>query len=190
MGIFNYAIHHLFCIFALLLEVCEPFCYNRIYYSVIDCFCYWDCLHSDDRPETVPTAKRVYTPQDISGGHPQKVYRSLEDGARELKYDFPYRFLGNVPSLANSGVQNTGTCQGFTFMETQPEMVETQHQHTLFFLRSFLWILYPRAFLEGRFLVNTSLDSPNIFRYRQHRMRNRISANIRREGMFCDGGGN
>lgn len=79
-------------------------------------------------PKRVPTAKRVYTPQDISGGHPQKVYRSLEDGARELKYDFPFRFMGSVPSLANSGVQNTGTCQGFTIMETQPETVETRYQ--------------------------------------------------------------
>ena len=84
-------------------------------------------------PKQVPTAKRVYAPQDISGGHPQKVYRSLEDGARELKYDFPYRFLGNVPSLANSGVQNTGTCQGFTFMETQPETVETRYKKAAVF---------------------------------------------------------
>lgn len=84
-------------------------------------------------PKQVPTAKRFYTPQDIGGGHPQKVYRSLEDGARELKYDFPYRFLGSVPSLENSGVQNTGTSQGYTFMETQPETVETRYQKAAIF---------------------------------------------------------
>jgi hypothetical protein len=78
-------------------------------------------------PKHVPTAKRVYTPQDINGGHPQKVYRSLEDGAIELKFDFPYRFLGSVPSLINSGVQNTGTSHGYTLMETQPETVETRY---------------------------------------------------------------
>jgi len=84
-------------------------------------------------PKQVPTAKRVYTPQDIHGGHPQKVYRSIEDGARELKYDFPYRFQGSVPSLANSGVQNTGTSQGFTLMETQPETVETRYKKAAIF---------------------------------------------------------
>lgn len=84
-------------------------------------------------PKQVPTAKRVYTPQDINGGHPQKVYRSLEDGAIELKFDFPYRFLGSVPSLTNSGVQNTGTSHGYTLMETQPETVETRYQKAAIF---------------------------------------------------------
>lgn len=84
-------------------------------------------------PRDVPTAKRIYTPQDIHGGHPQKVYRSLEDGAREIKYDYPYRFLGSAPSLANTGVQNTGTAQGYTLMETQPEPVETQYQKAAIF---------------------------------------------------------
>jgi len=84
-------------------------------------------------PKQVPSAKRLYAPQDISGGHPQKVYRSLEDGARELKYDFPYRFLGSVPSLENSGVHNTGTSQGITLMETQPEPVETRYKKAAIF---------------------------------------------------------
>jgi len=84
-------------------------------------------------PGHVPTAKRTYTPQDIHGGHPQKVYRSLEDGAREIKYDYPYRFLGSMPALANTGVQNTGTSQGYTLMETQPETVDTQYQKSAIF---------------------------------------------------------
>lgn len=84
-------------------------------------------------PKHVPTAKRVFEPQDIHGGHPQKVYRSLQDGAREIKYDFPYRFLGSEPSLANTGIQNTGTSQGYTLMETQPEIVDTQYQKAAIF---------------------------------------------------------
>jgi hypothetical protein len=84
-------------------------------------------------PKNVPTAKRIYTPQDIHGGHPQKVYRSLEDGAREIKYDYPDRFLGNVPSLANTGVQNTGISQGYTLMETQPEPIDSQYQKAAIF---------------------------------------------------------
>jgi hypothetical protein len=74
----------------------------------------------------VSTWKKNCVYYDIHGGHPQKLYRSLEDGAGEINYDYLHRFL--APTLVSTGVQNTGTTQGYTLIESHPEMVGSKYQ--------------------------------------------------------------
>lgn len=78
-------------------------------------------------PRSVPTARRTHEAQDIHGGHPKKLYRSSQDGAREIGYDYPYRFKGIEPSMKNVGVQDTGTVEGYSFIESQPYPAEHQY---------------------------------------------------------------
>ena len=102
-------------------------------------------------PRSLPTARRTHEAQDIHGGHPKKLYRSSQDGAREIGYDYPYRFKGSEPSMDNVGVQDTGTVEGYAFVESQP--YPTKHQYNvaaifsllcgaIFYILGFKWLVY------------------------------------------------
>lgn len=102
-------------------------------------------------PKSIPTTKRTHKVQDIQGGHPNKLYRALQDGAMEIGYDYPYRFKSSEPSMDNVGVQDTGTMKGYTFIESKP--YPTKHQYNvaatfsllcgaIFYIWGFKWLLY------------------------------------------------